>query len=297
MKVTLNSLSRLAWLLSLRRHACSGGAPPSKSNCNQKSNGPQVSHQRPPKRETKRIRRDRGGSERTSGTGLTSCSAVRPTYSSAGHEFFRQWKMWPLTIPPALPPKCYLLILTPFLPPHPAPQPRAARPGPRQPPPIGGARGRRSAGQAPSRAPPAGARTLVSTPPHHPRASADRFVAPWGSAGARGRDSDGRLARAGRIGPNPTALLPVSSSSPRVRAGAPQWCVGVEKEDDGRSAAQRLALLEEKKKKKKKKKMGVLLVGARALGQSGRWVGGLGVYTAFATFFDGFVCGFGVGIR
>lgn len=34
-------------------------------------------------------------------SGLTSCSAVRPTYSSAGHEFFRQWKMWPLTIAPA----------------------------------------------------------------------------------------------------------------------------------------------------------------------------------------------------
>jgi hypothetical protein len=33
MKVTLNSLSKLAWLLSFLRHACSGGAPPSKSNC------------------------------------------------------------------------------------------------------------------------------------------------------------------------------------------------------------------------------------------------------------------------
>nr|CAB3499402.1 unnamed protein product [Digitaria exilis] len=52
---------------------------------------------------------------------LTSCSAVRPTYSSAGHEFFRQWKMCPLTIPPALPPKCHLLILAP------PPSPRAQR--------------------------------------------------------------------------------------------------------------------------------------------------------------------------
>lgn len=31
--------------------------------------------------------------------GLTNCRAVRPTYSSAGHEFLRQWKRLPLTIP------------------------------------------------------------------------------------------------------------------------------------------------------------------------------------------------------
>uniref|UniRef100_A0A0A9DDH5 Uncharacterized protein n=1 Tax=Arundo donax TaxID=35708 RepID=A0A0A9DDH5_ARUDO len=76
----------LAWLLSRRRHACSGGAPPSKSS---------------------------------------SCSAVRPTYSSAGHEFFRQWKMlWPLTIPAGL----EMRLATPPQPqPHRPNPPRAAR--------------------------------------------------------------------------------------------------------------------------------------------------------------------------
>lgn len=79
MKVTLNSLRMFAWLLSRLRHACSGGAPPSKSN---------------------------------------SCSAVRPTYSSAGHEFFRQWKMWPLTIAPA---RLEVLVAAS----HPPPRPRS----------------------------------------------------------------------------------------------------------------------------------------------------------------------------
>jgi hypothetical protein len=57
MKVTLNSLRMFAWLLSRLRHACSGGAPPSKSNCSEgsskTSDHPQATGNM--KRETERI--------------------------------------------------------------------------------------------------------------------------------------------------------------------------------------------------------------------------------------------------
>lgn len=44
MKVTLNSLSKLAWLFRRRRHACSGGDPPSKSNCEIQSIPSKIKH-------------------------------------------------------------------------------------------------------------------------------------------------------------------------------------------------------------------------------------------------------------
>lgn len=100
---------------------------------------------------------------------------------------------------------------------------------PRQPPPIGVARGpwvcpgqsrRRSAGRAASRAPPAGGRTLGSTPPHRPAPPRIDSSPPRNPLALAPRPATAtvRLARAGRIGPNPTALLslfPVSSSPRR----------------------------------------------------------------------------------
>lgn len=163
MKVTLNSLRMFAWLLSRLRHACSGGAPPSKSN---------------------------------------SCSAVRPTYSSAGHEFFRQWKMWPLTIAPAR-----LRSASCRFSPSPAPVVTAAAPPtrscPRRAPPIRGARPlgsrqtRRFAGRTPSCASPAATGLPSGSPPHRRAAPADRFGALWIGWSRRGRLD--------WIGPNPTS--------------------------------------------------------------------------------------------
>ena len=48
-----------------------------------------ISKQTEGKRETKRIRERATQTQEPKVGWLTSCSAVRPTYSSAGHEFFR----------------------------------------------------------------------------------------------------------------------------------------------------------------------------------------------------------------
>ena len=74
---------------------------------------------RPPRKQQATWNEKRNGfADAGAKSGLTSCSAVRPTYSSAGHEFFRQWKMWPLTIAPA---RLEVLVAAS----HPPPRPRS----------------------------------------------------------------------------------------------------------------------------------------------------------------------------
>lgn len=236
MKVTLNSLSRLAWLLSFRRHACSGGAPPSKSNCSQgiptDARPRQTPHQTTRGNKTKR-EANKNNSPRSKlardEPGLTSCSAVRATYSSAGHEFLRQWKMWPLTISPPL-----LLLQMPPTDPHLLLPPPPARCCPRQPP-IGRAlQTNPEDPRAPSRAaPPAGdPPTGSATAPHRPAppridSSGPRPRPPRGigwPALLAAAGSDGRLAPAGLERPNPTGLLLFRVTSPSPR---PRWCGAV----------------------------------------------------------------------
>lgn len=199
MKVTLNSLRMFAWLLSRLRHACSGGAPPSKSNC---SEGSSKTSDHPASNRQHETRNGTDSPTQEPKSGLTSCSAVRPTYSSAGHEFFRQWKMWPLTIAPAR-----LRSASCRFSPSPAPVVTAAAPPtrscPRRAPPIRGARPlgsrqtRRFAGRTPSCASPAATGLPSGSPPHRRAAPADRFGALWIGWSRRGRLD--------WIGPNPTS--------------------------------------------------------------------------------------------
>jgi hypothetical protein len=96
MKVTLNSLSKLAWLLSFLRHACSGGAPPSKSNCREPNRPRPHQPQVPPeqdKREPKigspaaarSGRRNPPLATSASGSG-NYCRSPSPPNSSCPHE-------------------------------------------------------------------------------------------------------------------------------------------------------------------------------------------------------------------
>lgn len=107
MKVTLNSLRMLAWLLSRLRHACSGGAPPSKSNCSEVTSSQHPKrHIRP--RETKRVRRERRRSQKR-GSPAAARSGRRtppPATSSSGSGRCCRSPSRPVAS------KCYLPLLT-----------------------------------------------------------------------------------------------------------------------------------------------------------------------------------------
>jgi len=220
MKVTLNSLRMLAWLLSRLRHACSGGAPPSKSNCSESkfptpdASQHQTTQQTTGKRETKRIR-ERASADVGAKSGAGSPAAARsgrhtppPATSSSGSGTCGRSPSRPLAS------KCYLPLLTPQ---HPGrghcrsptdailPAPRSADRGCAAPPvfhrPIQKIRGPDAllmriprGDRDPRRHPSSSARVPADRFGRRPR---DRLVASAAVAGATRR-------RAGWIGPNPT---------------------------------------------------------------------------------------------
>jgi hypothetical protein len=173
--VTLNSLRMLAWLLSRLRHACSGGAPPSKSNCSESkfptpdASQHQTTQQTTGKRETKRIR-ERASADAGAKSGAGSPAAARsgrhtppPATSSSGSGTCGRSPSRPLAS------KCYLPLLTPQHPGrgHCRSPTDAILPAPR--PLCSTGQSRRFAGRTPSScASPAATGIPGGTPPHRP---------------------------------------------------------------------------------------------------------------------------------
>ena len=219
MKVTLNSLRMLAWLLSRLRQACSGGAPPSKSSCSEVSSQRPKRHIRPSANKLKEhekqnefaSERRRRRSQKWAGSPAAARSGRRtppPATSSSGSGRCGRSPSRPLAS------KYYLPLLTP-----PASCPRSL-PQPHRRDPARAAR-RRSGVRAPWVPPANPEDSRAGRPPHAhpprrpgspaaplligPRAPADQFGAlgigwslpPRPRAGATRR-------RAGWIGPNPT---------------------------------------------------------------------------------------------
>jgi len=218
MKVTLNSLRMLAWLLSRLRHACSGGAPPSKSNCSESNKFPTpeaVTSDHPAigKRETKQIRRERrrtagakGGRAHQLQRGPADVLLRRPRVLPAVEDVAAHHRARPLARSPRNATCRFSLPRVP-------PAVTAAAPPTRS----GYGQSRRFAGRTPSSyTSPAATVIPGGGPPHGPARppqidSAGALGIGWWSRRGRARERRGGR-RAGWIGPNPIAL-PCSSSS------------------------------------------------------------------------------------